>query len=61
MNSILNHHALIKTAKVGPKVGLKDHHPKVAPKVVPKVAPKEHHPKAGNAQIAAVAVKVVRK
>jgi hypothetical protein len=57
MNSILNHHALIKTAKVGPKVvrkvGLKDHHP--------KVAPKEHHPKAGSAQIAAVAAKVVRK
>jgi hypothetical protein len=49
MNSILNHHALIKTAKVG----LKDHHP--------KVAPKEHHPKAGSAQIAAVAAKVVRK
>jgi hypothetical protein len=56
MNSILNHHALIKTAKVAPKVGLK-----VARKVARKVAPKEHHPKAGSAQIAAVAAKVVRK
>jgi methylglyoxal synthase len=52
MNSILNHHALIKTAKVGLKV---------ARKVARKVAPKEHHPKAGSAQIAAVAAKVVRK
>jgi hypothetical protein len=53
MNSILNHHALIKTAKAAPKVVLKDHHP--------KVAPKEHPRKAGSAQIAAVAAKAVRK
>jgi hypothetical protein len=49
MNSIRNHHALIKTAKVAP------------PKVGLKVVLKDHHPKAGSAQIAAVAAKVVRK
>jgi hypothetical protein len=53
MSSILNHHALIKTAKVGRKAAPKDRHP--------KVVPKEHHRKAGSAQIAAVAAKAVRK